>query len=245
MTDSDENKQQDMRFHTTRWSVVISANDTDSIVARNSLNTLCQTYWYPLYVYARCQGVASSDAEDIVQGFFEMFIRKGLLNSVDRDKGRFRSFLLACIKNYMRNEWQKAKTKKRGGGMHLVSIESGLAEDRFSAYADDKSCPDKLYERSWAMTLLNQVIKELQEDYERKGNGDVFQVLKDSLAERKGDVSRSSQAEALGISEEAVRVAVHRLRKRYQKFFRKAVADTVGHEEDVDAEMQALLRALS
>ncbi|MEM7147946.1 MAG: sigma-70 family RNA polymerase sigma factor [Verrucomicrobiota bacterium] len=232
-------------FLTTRWTMVLDAqNDAQRTIAGEALHELCKAYWYPLYAFARRKGLSSHDAQDHTQGFFLRFLEKHYLESVDRSKGRFRSFLMASFQHYLSDQWKYAGAKKRGGGMKAISLDAAAAEGRYDLELPDlESNPEKQFDRAWANTLLQRVLKNLAQDCEDSGKGPLFSELQSFLVggstEQLKDV-----ALRLNMTESAVRVNLHRFRKRYAALFREEVAQTVANSSDVESEMQALLEAL-
>lgn len=232
-------------FATTRWSVVLSAQDKQSSQCRQALDGLCRTYWFPLYAFVRRQGCTSDQAADFTQGFFARCLEKDWLDQVDRSKGRFRSFLLAAIKHHMSNERAKQRAKKRGGGKAIFSLDVETAETRYRIEPEVTTTPDQLFERQWALALLDTVLKDLQGQYQDEGRENVFNAIKPCLTGQSGTLPYSELADMLQCTEGAVRVMVHRLKKRYRDLLRRHVADTVASPEDVEAEMQHLRKVLS
>ena len=225
---------------TTRWTLVgqaVNAGDKDS--AHQALGDLFRIYWQPLYRYLRRNGKSVQDAEDLVQGFFEQLLTRDGLRLVDRDRGCFRSFLLSAMKHYMANQWRRDHAKKRGGQSQHLSLDWEDAETGLTLDVGDERSPDKLYDREWAMALLEKVLR----DMEREEEG--FAKWKPFLSMNGERVSYADLARQEGMSEGAVRVAVHRLRKRYKQRMREEIAGTLEDRSRVDEEMQFLISALS
>jgi len=243
--DAMNNDNETSRFMTTRWSVIMKAQGDDSVAAADSIAELCRDYWYPLYAYVRRCGVTPEDAQDFTQGFFSSFLQNDWVMAVHQSRGKFRSFLLASIKNYMGKQWQKQKTIKRGGGIQFSSVDFETAEGRYINEPFHDLTPDKLFDRSWTISLLDSVLKELKNDYVAKGNEQLFEMLKDFLVAKTGNMAYAEIAEHLGMTESAVKVAVHRLRSRYRQLIRERVAQTVSDEEDVASEIHGLFSSLS
>jgi RNA polymerase sigma factor (sigma-70 family) len=231
-------------FATTHWTMVLHAGRSDSTAARHALAQLCQTYWYPLYAYVRRRGHSPEDAEDLTQGFFARLLELESLTGVSREKGKFRSFLLASLNHYLSDEWDRARAQKRGQG-RVISLDARQAEDRLSREPADLLTPEKLFERKWAMALLDTVVKMLQREYESAGKGPLFLALGFAIAGEKAETPYAKLSAELGLSEPAVRVAAHRLRQRYRQLLRDEIARTVATEAEVDGEMQHLYRALA
>jgi RNA polymerase sigma-70 factor (ECF subfamily) len=233
-------------FATTHWSVVVAAqqSDTQSLAA---LDRLCRAYWYPLYAFARRQGQSPEDARDLTQEFFAQLLARGAINKADRERGRFRSFLLAAFKNVIANEWKRASRQKRGGGEIIFSLDDTGLEHRYRLEPVDALTPESLYERRWAETLLARVIERLRLECDGDGRERArrFQVLKGFLVEEKGATPFAEAAVQLGLSVIATKGVVHRLRQRYREIFREEIAHTVDRPEDVDEEIRHLFRALA
>jgi RNA polymerase sigma-70 factor (ECF subfamily) len=230
-------------FATTRWSVVLAAGAGDPSQARAALATLCQRYWYPLYAFVRRQGHSADDSQDLTQEFFARLIEKDWLGQVAPERGRFRSWLLASVRHFLANEWNRLHTQKRGGGAALFSLDETDAEGRYLHEPPGVSDPEQLFDRRWAMTLLDGVIAALEAEMRAAGKTAQFDAVKGALIG--GQVDYPAVAAQLGASEGAVRVAVHRLRERYRELLRAAVADTVDSPAEVEAELRHLFAALS
>ena len=224
---------------------MISAGGNDTTHARNALEKLCRSYWFPIYAFVRRQGHGPHDAQDLTQEFFARLLEKKQLAGVDPAKGRFRSFLLASLKHFLANEWDKAQAQKRGGGAAQLSLDWQTADTKFQVAATAEPSPDKAFDREWAVTLLAKVIERLQAECEADGRGKQFKELKIFLTVGKGALSHADAANSLGVDEGAVRVAVHRLRKRYRQLLRDEIAQTLADSADVDEEMRALFGAFS
>ena len=233
-------------FVTTRWSQVVAAGrPTDSTHARAALEQLCQTYWYPIYAYVRRHGHAPHDAQDLTQAFFARLLERNALGAADRERGRFRSFLLATLKNFLRDEWDKLRAQKRGGGQAVISLDAGDAESRYALEPADTLTADRIFERRWAMLLLDRALERLRAEHEATGKRAQFEALKASLAGARESQPYSELAAKLGLSEGAVKVAVHRLRQRYREVIRTEIAETVASEAEVEAELKHLMAALA
>jgi RNA polymerase sigma factor (sigma-70 family) len=231
-------------FHTTRWSLVLSAQGRSSRDAFESLETLCRQYWPPLYAYVRHRGYSAHDAQDLTQEFFSRLLEKDWLRAADREKGRFRSFLRMAVKRFLANEWHRAQAQKRGAGLSLISLDTELAESRYAADAGASVPADSLYERRWAMTLLENVMLRLRREHETADRLSEYEILKPCLTAERGDIPYDTLAQALGVESASARSAVHRLRKRFRQIFREEVAGTVADPADVDDEMRAVIAAL-
>jgi RNA polymerase sigma factor (sigma-70 family) len=231
-------------FDTTHWSVVSAAADRVSPNAAAALEKLCRTYWYPLYAYIRRKGHAAADAEDLTQEFFCRLVGKNYLESVDRSAGSFRSFLLASVNHLLANEWDKAQTLKRGGGHEIISLDAEVAEGRFAQEASINGSPERAFDRSWALTLLDGALARLRDEFIAAGKLRQFDLLKGFLSDLAGDGDYAAVAGELGMDAGAVAVAVHRLRRRYRDIVRTEIAQTVTTEVELDAEMEHLFAAL-
>ncbi len=232
------------RFQTTRWSMVLSARDGDAKEAREALAALCATYWYPLYAFVRRKGHDNEAAEDLVQGFFTRLLEKGDLAAVEREKGKFRSFLMAACTHYLANQADHDRAKKRGSGQSPISIDWQAAEGRYICEPSHTFTPERLFERQWALALLENVLKSLEAEMTRAGKGRQFEVLRPALlggAERTPYVKIAAE---LGLTEEAARAAAHRLRRRYREIIREEVALTLDDSADLDEEIRSLFTSL-
>ena len=239
--DSDVPSHGAREFHTTRWSIVVSAQGDGSGV-HVALAKLCHTYWFPLYAFVRRQGMSSHDAQDLTQEFFARLLAKGWLGGVDRERGRFRSWLLASMKHFLANEWDKARTARRGGDAVLFSFDALDAESRLLLEPATDSA-EKIYDRRWATMLLDQVLARLRTEMAGAGRLAHFEALKFCLT---GERSAYAEVGArLAMSEGAVKVAVHRMRERYRALLRAEIAETVAGPEEIEDELRALLAALS
>lgn len=232
-------------FVTTRWTVVMTARAKGSPASKEAIETLCKGYWYPLYAYVRRLGNSSQDAEDLTQAFFARLLEKEWLDSVQRERGRFRTFLMVAIKRFMANEWDKARAAKRGGGIAMVPLDTEYAEKRYLAEPSSPMPADHLYDRRWALTLLEQTLERLRREYGDDGRGGEFSRMKQFLTADRGAIPYAAIALEAGSTEGAARVAVHRLRKRFREVFRATIADTVSRTEDVEAEMRYVVEVLS
>ena len=233
-------------FAMTRWSVVLAAGQNDSVGAKEALENLCRIYWPPLYAFVRRQGHSPADAQDLTQEFFARLLAKNYLGAVDPSKGRFRSFLLASLKHFLANEWDKAKAAKRGGGgLVLVPINTDAAETACGIDPADQVTPEKLFQRRWAMTLLEQVLARLREEHAASGKSGLFDELKGTLTGQRDSLPYAAIAMRLGMSEVAIKVTVHRLRQRYREILREEISHTVPGPGEIEDEIRALFSALS
>jgi RNA polymerase sigma-70 factor (ECF subfamily) len=234
------------RFATTQWSLVLAAGLPGSPDARDALATLCGLYWHPCYAFVRRRGYAADAAFDLTQGFFLRLLEKNDLASVDRERGRFRTWLLAVLKHHLANDWHREQAQKRGGGAAHLSIDGAEAESQYERLEPSHDLtPERLFERRWALALLQRALDTLRAEYVRLGKADLFERLSGSLT---GDAAAPPTYQALatdlGMSEGNVKVTVHRLRGRYRALIQEEIARTVEREEDVDDELRCLLAAL-
>lgn len=229
-------------FHTTRWSLVARAGDAQQADSKQSLAELCGIYWYPLYAFVRRRGSDPNSAADLIQGFFVELLEGSLLNSADRMKGKFRSYLLGALKHYISNEWHRAHRQKRGGKAPIVSLDN--AEERYGMEPSHQMSPEHLYERRWALTMLQQANEQLRQQYANGGKLAQYEELKDLIAGPLADRSYAQIGEKLGMTEDAVKKAVQRMRTHYREILKSHIADTVQNSQDVDEELQHLYHAL-
>ncbi len=231
-------------FVTTHWSVVLSAQDPSSPQSAEALGQLCRVYWYPLYAHVRSLGNSPHDAEDLTQAFFARLLEKKYLGVAQPERGRFRTFLLMALKRFLANEWDRERAFKRGGGRTLAPLDRELAEQRYQTEAE--LCPsDRMYERRWALALLERTLSRLRAEFERAGKTAEFERLKAFLTVQKQEIPYATTAGELGVSEGTLRVMVHRLRKRFRELFREEIRHTVTSAEELEEEFRHLLEALS
>jgi RNA polymerase sigma-70 factor (ECF subfamily) len=230
-------------FKTTHWSVVLAAGEGDSAGAA-ALNRLCQTYWHPLYTYVRRLGQSPADAQDLTQGFFARLLEKDYLKSVDPARGKFRSFLILALKRFLANEWDHANCHKRGGGQQVISLDAVDTENRYLAEPMDGMTPERAFDRRWALTLLDEVMAHLETEFAADDKAEVFAELKGFLSGDQ-DQSYTTIAQRLAVTEGALRVIVHRLRRRFRELLRLEIAHTVGSPDEVDDELRHVLLSLS
>jgi RNA polymerase sigma-70 factor (ECF subfamily) len=232
-------------FVTTHWSVVLAAQDKGSPQEAGALETLCRIYWWPLYAYVRRLGHGPHDAEDLTQEFFARLLQKDYLRAVDRAKGRFRTFLLMAVNRFRSDEWDRIRAQKRGGRVACFSLDAQTAEQRYRLEPADQMTPERIFERHWALTLLDRTVNRLGNEFAAAGKADQFEQLKGFLTAERGAISHAEVAPRLGLSEGALRVAVHRLRRRYREIFREEIAHTVARPEEIEEEVRHLLAVLS
>jgi RNA polymerase sigma-70 factor (ECF subfamily) len=233
------------RFVATHWSVVLAAASEDSQEAAAALETLCRQYWYPLYAFVLRSGRTAADAEDIVQSFFSNFLAKRFLHHADRQRGRFRTFLLASLKHFMANQWQRERAIKRGGGIPAFSLEQLGPEELYTREDAHSLTPEQFFDRAWALRVLAFVRDKLRKDYVRRGQAERFRLLESFLPGEASELTYAEAGRQLGLTEGSVKAEVHRLKGRYRTHLRAAVMPTVARLEDVDAELRELRGALS
>jgi DNA-directed RNA polymerase specialized sigma24 family protein len=229
-------------FATTRWTLIRAARDHSAPETRAALAALCAAYWYPLYAFVRRQGYDPDQAQDLTQGFFARLLEKDGLALADQARGRFRSFLLAACKHFLSNERDRERALKRGGGRPPVSIDVAVAEGCYGREPSHTETPERLFQRRWALSLLEHVLQRLRGEYETAGKGGLFGRLKGHLAG--GGEAHAQAAADLGMSEGAIKVAVHRLRHRYRDLLREEIAGTLDDPAAIDDEIRELFAAL-
>jgi RNA polymerase sigma factor (sigma-70 family) len=232
------------QFNTTHWSVVMASGQANSPQAANALQRLCSTYWYPLYAFVRRQGRSAHDAQDLTQAFFARLLEKNSLAAADRLKGKFRSFLIMALKRFLADEYDKATAQKRGGRQAPISLDEQTAEERYRFEPVDNCTPEKLFERRWAMTVLEEARAHLREEYEAAGKREMFDRLAGFYRADESTIGYAELAALLGVSENAIRSQVHRLRRRYRQLVREEIAHTVSDPTQIDEEIRHLLAAL-
>ena len=232
-------------FATTHWSVVLAAGQSADAQASAALEQLCRTYWYPLYAYVRSSGNAPADAEDLTQEFFARLLAKHFLSAVHPERGKFRWFLLAAVKRFLINERERATTIKRGGTCPHVPFDGEKAEQRYRLDAADANTPDKLFDRAWAANLIQTGYQRLEEEYVLEGKGPLFAQLREFLSGDKTELTYAETGAGLGMTEGAMKVAVHRLRRRYRDLLREQVAQTVHTPAELEEELRNLQAVFS
>lgn len=232
------------RFATTHWSLVLAAGKGASADAQAALEALCQTYWYPLYAYVRRQGHQLDDAQDLTQAFFARLLEKHYLQAADPERGRFRSFLLTAFKRFLCKERDRERAKRRGGGMKLLPLDFEAGERRYGLEPTHEATAEKIYEQRWALTLLDRVFARLRDEFDQAGKQKEFNCLKVYLTGEAGTPSYQDIAAELEMTEGSVKVAVHRLRRRYRELVREEITQTVTEPEEVDEELRHLFAAL-
>jgi RNA polymerase sigma-70 factor (ECF subfamily) len=236
----------DAEFHTTHWSAVLAAREPGSSQAERALTELCQTYWYPLYAYIRRRGYSPTEAEDLTQGFFARLLDKHYIGDITPGMGRFRCFLLASLKHFLANEWDRVQTRKRGGGQTIFSLDAQQPEARYQFEPVDNATPELLFERRWAVILLEQVLSRLRAEFVGSEQAGLFDELKGFLCAG-GETPGSYReiAERMGLKEGAVKVAVHRLRRRYGELLRAEIGKTLSDPREVEEEVRHLIGVLT
>jgi RNA polymerase sigma factor (sigma-70 family) len=230
-------------FSTTNWSVVLEAQG-QSPAAQEALEKLCRTYWRPVYSFVRREGTGHEEAEDLTQAFFALLLQRRNFGDVRKEKGRLRSYLLTSLKHFLVSEHRRAVTVKRGKGQQPVRLEELTVAQRGDMEPTDHLSADRLYERRWALTLMEQVLRRLRDEYDTAGNGALFNLLKQLLPDEPGAPSRAEIAAQLGMTENAVRQALHRFRHRYQVLLREEIAHTVAIASDTEDELRYLISVL-
>ena len=232
------------KFTTTHWSVVVMAQEPDSPHAAEALERLCRTYWYPLYAFVRRQGCTPEDAQDLTQEFFARLLAKNYLAQVERQKGKFRSFLLAALRHFLSDQRDRARAVKRGGGADCLSLDAQTAEERYHLEPVDRMDAEKTYERRWAMTLLEQALTRLRDENVAAGKAVLFERLRSFVA-GETDSSCAEAAAQLALTESALKSALHRLRQRYRELVREEIAHTVADPAEIDDELSYLIAVMT
>jgi RNA polymerase sigma-70 factor (ECF subfamily) len=233
-----------LTFDTTHWSVVVAAGGDDSSAARAALATLCETYWYPLYAYVRRWGASVDDARDLTQGFLLSLLERRDFENLRQERGRFRAFLLASLQHFLANDAARRRTQKRGGGVLLLPLAFDDAEGRYRVEPEEPSTPETLYERRWALTVIERVLARLREQWQAEARGAEFDELKACLLGQAPAGGYAAIAGRLDTTEGAIKAAVHRLRRKFQDELRRDIAETVSDPAEVDDEIRYLVRAL-
>jgi RNA polymerase sigma factor (sigma-70 family) len=237
--------QDSARFRTTHWSIVLAAGRRSSPDARDALATLCRVYWYPVYAYVRRKGHSPDDAQDLTQSFFARLLEKNVAGKADRTRGKFRSFLLASLNHFLAKEWRRAGARKRGLGQVALSLDLAAGENRYIHEPVNELTAEKVYQRRWALTLLEETLTKLRDEFASGGKLDLFEQLKPYLGGNESTVPYRQIAEALGKTEGAIKVAVHRLRQRCGELLRAEIAQTVTDPAEVDEELRDLFEAVA
>jgi RNA polymerase sigma factor (sigma-70 family) len=230
-------------FPTTRWTLVVAAGDLQRKEAHSALVSLCEGYWYPLYAYVRRRGYPADQAQDLTQEFFVRVLDGRYLDRADPEKGRFRAFILTSLKFFLADEADRNRAQKRGGG-NVLSLEISSGEERYQRDPSHNETPERIFERRWALSLLDRVIDRLRAEFVQHGRLDHFNRLKVFLLDQ-AETPYAALAREMGTSEGALKVAIHRLRKRYRDLFRQEIAETVADPADVESELRFLAAALA
>ena len=225
--------------------MVVEAGRSSSPKAAEALAALCEIYWFPLYAYVRRQGTSADDAQDLTQAFFVCLLDKQTLQFADRERGRFRSFLLASLKNFLAKQWRRGAAQKRGGGRPVISLDFEDGENRYRLEPSHDATPERIFERQWALTLLEQALTKLRVEFDATGKVELFDCLKTFLGGEKSTVPYRKLGDELEMSEGAVKVAIHRMRRRYRVLLREEIQQTIGATEDVDEELRQLFGTLA
>jgi RNA polymerase sigma-70 factor (ECF subfamily) len=233
-----------LRFETTNWSLILLAVGGQDEAARDALARLCETYWPPVYAFVRRRGLQPADAEDRTQAYFARFFEKDYLRDFRPEVGRFRSFLLASVSHFLANEWDRERALKRGGGAVQISLDAASAEERLRLEPVDRLTPEAIFERQWAVALIARCLERLREEQTASGGRARFERLKAFLGGDGAPADYAALGRELGLSESTLRVAVHRLRRRFAAVLREEVARTVASPAEVDAEIRWLLETL-
>ena len=243
--DPNQNEQSDNAgFATTCWGIVIAAGHRSDAAAEAALAGLCEAYWLPLYEFARRRGYSTADAGDVTQGFFAQLLEKNYLKSADPERGRFRAFLLTAFKRFLSKERDHDRALKRGGDLSLVSLDLERAESQCRIEPIDDRTPESLFERRWAITLLDRVLHLLEDEFRHKGKHQFFAMCRGSLTGLGMEEQHAAIAAACGMTESAVKVAVHRMRTRYRELLLEEISQTVSCESEVEDELRALMNAV-
>jgi DNA-directed RNA polymerase specialized sigma24 family protein len=233
------------RFATTRWSLVLTAGDHSSADSRRALESLCAAYWHPLYAYVRRRVSDVNEAQDLTQAFFAELLEKDCVGSATPERGRFRAFLLTALKHFLSKEWDKAKAKKRGGGRAPIPLDFASDDSRCSTEPAGGLTPEEVFDRRWAETLLDQVMKRLEREFADVGKQSQFRQLKPFIIGQHEGATYADAGEVLGTTEAAAKMAVHRMRRRYRRLLREEVSQTVAAPSDIDDEIRDLFAAFS
>jgi RNA polymerase sigma-70 factor (ECF subfamily) len=231
-------------FPNTRWSVVLAATQRHSPESAAALEALCRAYWQPLYAYVRRCGQPAQDAQDLTQEFFCRLLAKNWLESADREKGKLRTFLIVALKNFMSKEWRRASAQRRGGGRAPAAFDTAFAESRYAADSPSLA-PEEIFDRQWALTLLDLTVNRLQAEFAAAGKAGDFEALKGCLMAAPGGIDYPAVAARLGLNEGAARVAAHRLRKRFREVFREEISQTLADGADLETELRHLAAVLA
>jgi RNA polymerase sigma-70 factor (ECF subfamily) len=245
MSSSASSSGQPASFATTHWSIVLEAGQSKDVDGSVALAELCKKYWLPLYAYVRRRVQDTSEAQDLTQEFFTRLLEKDILAQANPERGRFRSFLLTAMQNFLTNEWRKAQASKRGGGLRTLSLDFTVGDSKLSFEPGHDWTAERIFERNWCITLLDHVLSQLREEYDASGKAELFTALRPFISSNRQEGSLAALAEQLEMTEGAVKVAAHRLRKRYRELLRSELTQTVADPTDVDDEIAWLFSALA
>ena len=240
-----ESRPSSPAFATTHWSAVVAAGRSRTTSGKDSLARLCRVYWYPLYAFVRRRGHTADEAQDLTQEFFARLIEKNWVADADQSKGRFRTFLLTAMTHFLADEWDKARALKRGGGVPVLTLDAGDAQVRYAREPAETDTPERSFERGWAMTVLDEVVRRLRDEYEYAGRKQWFEALHPCLIGDRTAQPYAALASRLGVSEGTIKSAVHRLRQRYRQLLRDEIAATVDTAEAVEEELRYLAAVLA
>ena len=232
-------------FETTHWSIILTAGEVGSPQAQAAMARLCQTYWYPIYAFIRREGHHAHDAQDLTQEFFSRLLEKNDLPGAGQVRARFRSFLLGAVRHFLANEWDRKRALKRGGGKCIDALDGESAETRYELEAASEATPEKIFERRWAMTLLDTVLDRLETEYDACGKEGLFEELKTVLTGTRNAPAYAAMAAKLNMTEGAFKTAAHRMRKRYRELLCVEIMNTVSAPADVDEELRYLMQVIS
>ena len=232
-------------FHTTHWSQVMAAGQPGSPAGDQALASLCETYWFPLYAFVRRKGHLPAEAEDLVQEFFARLLARNFVQQADQHRGKFRTFLLAALTHFLANDWNRQHARKRGGAAILLSWDAPLAETRYAREPFHELTPEKLFDRRWALRLLERVHEQLRKEYVAAGKTNLFNALEPCLSGDSLPATCREVGQRLNLSEGAVKVAVHRLRRRFRNLVKTEIAHTLPTPDDIDDELRHLIAALA
>jgi RNA polymerase sigma-70 factor (ECF subfamily) len=232
-------------FPNTRWSVVLAARGEPSAASAEALETICRAYWYPLYAYVRRSGQSPPDAQDLTQEFFRCLLEKHWLDAADREKGRLRTFLIVALKRFLAKDWRRACAQRRGGGQAHLPMDTAFAESHYAAASSTALTADEVFDRQWALTLIELTLARLQTEFAAAGKLQDFETLKGCLMAARGMIDYGAVAAWLGVSEGAARVAVHRLRQRFREVYREEIAQTLSDGAEINGELRHLAGVLA
>lgn len=232
----------EFEFRTTHWSVVLAAGEQESGDSQAALEGLCRAYWYPLYAHVRRRGHQAHEAQDLTQAFFERLLERSFLRTVDRNKGRFRTFLLTALDHFLAKEWRRGQARKRGGGQRLISLDDHSVEERYALEPAHEETPERLFQRRWALTLLERAMDRLGAESDAPAKAALFEIARPLIGGDRAELPHASLAARLGIAESAFNLGLHRLRRRYGELIREEIAQTVASPTEVDDELRHLVQ---